>query len=324
MSKISSAKISQKSQNRNYSFMKTHTKKAVIDLGTNTFHLLIVEPDGVGHFKEIYRKRIFVQLAEDSITHIGKSAFERGLNALREYKMVLDEYGIEEVKAFGTAALRRASNSAEFRATILQETGIEIQVIAGNEEARLITEGVRLAVPVDEKPVLIMDIGGGSVEFIIANDREVFWAQSFPVGVAVLYNDFHKSEPISEKEIKEVRQFLEHQLSPLKEALLQHPVAALVGASGTFDVLEAMLVKVKDSPLHACIEAKDFYPIYDRIVSVSLDERLKINKLPTQRAELIVVALILIHYVLGEINIEKIIVSMYAMKEGMLSELIHK
>jgi len=304
--------------------MKKQIKKAVIDLGTNTFHLLIVEPDGAGHFKEVYRKRIFVQLAEDSITHIGKAAFERGLNALRAYKTVLDEYDIQEVRAFGTAALRRASNSAEFRATILRETGIEVQVIGGDEEARLITEGVRLAVPVDEKPVLIMDIGGGSVEFIIANDNEVFWARSFPVGVAILYNDFHKSEPISEIEINQVRQFLEHQLLPLRKALSQHPVAALVGASGTFDVLEAMLIDIKDSPLHAFIQAKDFYPIYDRIVGVPLDERLKINKLPIQRAELIVVALILIHYVLEEINIEKIIVSMYAMKEGMLSELIHR
>ena len=99
-----------------------------------------------------------------------------------------------------------------------------------------------------------------------------------------------------------------------------HKVDALVGASGTFDVLEAMLVEMKSHPLHAILDAKDFYPIYKKIVSVNLEERLKINKLPTQRAQLIVVALVLIDYVLNLIEVEKIIVSMYAMKEGMLSE----
>ncbi len=295
-------------------------KKAVIDLGTNTFHLLIVEGNGNGRLEEIYRKRIFVQLAEESITRIGAGAFERGLTALREYREALDKHEVTNVRAFGTAALRRAENSVEFRAAIKKETGIEVEVIGGDEEAKLITEGVRLAIPMDEKPVLIMDIGGGSVEFIIANNEDVFWAQSFPVGVAVLFNDFHKNEPISPKEIANVRQFLDKKLASLKTALRAHHVDALVGASGTFDVLEAMLVDMKPHPLHAILQAKDFYPIYEKIVSAGLDERLKINKLPAQRAQLIVVALVLIHYVLDLIEVEKIIVSMYAMKEGMLAE----
>ncbi len=297
-------------------------KKAVIDLGTNTFHLLIVEPDGAGHFKEIYRKRIFVQLAEESITRIGAAAFERGLAALREYRNTLNKHGVREVRAFGTAALRRAENSADFRAAIRQETGIEVQVIDGAEEAKLITEGIRLAVPPHQKTMLIMDIGGGSVEFIIANHQEVFWAQSFPVGVAVLYNDFHKSEPITAQEITKVNTFLHKQLSPLKAALQQYPADLLVGASGTFDVLEAMLIEVKEHPLHATIQAKDFYPIYKKIVSATLQTRLNIEKLPAQRAKLIVVALILIHYVLEQVDIEDIIISMYAMKEGMLAEML--
>jgi len=294
-------------------------KKAVIDLGTNTFHLLIVEGNGSGHLEEIYRKRIFIQLAEESITRIGAGAFERGLNALREYREALDEYKVTNVRAFGTAALRRAENSAEFRAAIKKETGIEVEVIGGDEEARLITEGVRLAIPMNEKPVLIMDIGGGSVEFIIANNAAVFWAQSFPVGVAVLFNDFHKNEPITTQEITNIQQSLDETLAPLKAALRAHKVDALVGASGTFDVLEAMLVEVKPHPLHATLQAKDFYPIYEKIVRENLEERLKIEKLPAQRAQLIVVALVLIHYVLDLIDVEKIVVSMYAMKEGMLS-----
>jgi len=294
-------------------------RKAVIDLGTNTFHLLIVEASGTGHLKEIYRKRIFTQLAEDGIKRIGAGAFERGLIAMREYREALDKHKVTDVRAFGTAALRRAENSAEFRAAIKAETNINVEVIGGDEEAQLITKGVRLAVPMNEKPILIMDIGGGSVEFIVANNETVFWAQSFPVGVAVLYNDFHKNEPITPQETANIRQFLDITLAPLKTALGTYQVDALVGASGTFDVLEAMLVKNKTHPLHATLQAKDFYPIYKKIVSENLEKRLKIDKLPTQRAQLIVVALVLIHYVLDLVEVENIIVSMYAMKEGMLS-----
>jgi len=297
-------------------------KLAVIDLGTNTFHLLIIEPLSDGQFREIFRKRFFVQLAEEGIERIGDQAFERGLNTLREYKKVLDKYQVTKIQAFGTAALRTAQNGGEFKAAILKETGIDVQIISGDAEARLITEGVRLAVPFSTQPALIMDIGGGSVEFVLANDKEVFWAQSFPVGVAVLHHRFHKNEPISATEIEAANKHLEQILSPLWTALQKHPPHLLIGASGTFDVLEAMLVEKKQDPLCAFIQEVDFYPIYEKIIQTSLDKRLTMGKLPAQRAKLIVVALILIHKVLEHLSIQQIAVSMNAMKEGMLAEMM--
>ncbi len=297
-------------------------KLAVIDLGTNTFHLLIVQPAANGQFEECFRKRVFVQLAEDGIEKIGEKAFERGLNTLKEYKKILDEHGVEKVQAFGTAALRRANNASEFRAAIKKATGIEVEVISGNAEAQLITKGVRQAVPFGKQTVLIMDIGGGSVEFILANDEEIFWAQSFQVGVAVLHHEFHKSDPIDKTEIQKTEAFLDEQLQPLWQILQKYSPDILVGASGTFDVLEAMLIEHKPDPLHTMIQAKDFYPIHDKIVAATLAERLKMDKLPSQRAKLIVIALILIKTVLQHIEIEKIAVSMYAMKEGMLAEMM--
>lgn len=299
-------------------------KLAVIDLGTNTFHLLIVEALPNGQFREIFRKRAFVQLAEEGIQRIGNGAFERGLNTLREYKKVLETHQVEKIQAFGTAALRTAQNGGEFKTAILKETGIEVQVISGDAEARLITKGVRLAVPFDTQVALIMDIGGGSVEFILANDKEVFWARSFPVGVAVLHHQFHKNEPISATEIDATNQHLEELLNPLWAALQKHPAHLLIGASGTFDVLEAMLVEKKEQPLCAFIQEADFYPIYEKIIQMPLDQRLEMDKLPAQRAKLIVVALILIHKVLEHLSVQQIAVSMYAMKEGMLAEMMEE
>jgi exopolyphosphatase/guanosine-5'-triphosphate,3'-diphosphate pyrophosphatase len=111
---------------------------------------------------------------------------------------MLKKHHVKKVRAIGTAALRSAENGQEFIQEVEKLTGITINQISGDEEARLISEGVRLAFPMDEEPVLIMDVGGGSVEYIICNRDEIFWKQSFNIGISVLYNKFHKTEPISE------------------------------------------------------------------------------------------------------------------------------
>ena len=115
---------------------------------------------------------------------------------------------------------------------------------------------------------------------------------------------------------------LEEILSPLWGALDEHSAQLLVGASGTFDVLEAMLIEKKEHPLCAFIREVDFYPIYEKIIQAPLDERLKMDKLPAQRAKLIVIALVLIHKVLEHLSVQEIAVSMYAMKEGMLVKMM--
>ena len=114
-----------------------NTRLGVVDLGTNTFHLLIAEPNGQGGFRELFRYRQFVKLAEEGIQVIGDTPFQRGLLALEGIKAKLDEYGVDRVRAFGTAALRTASNGSEFIRQVRSNTGIEIQLISGDEEARL-------------------------------------------------------------------------------------------------------------------------------------------------------------------------------------------
>jgi len=128
----------------------------------------------------------------------------------------------------------------------------------------LIYKGVVLAVPFKATNYLIMDIGGGSVEFIIANNQGVHWAQSFPIGVAVLYKKFHHQEPIKQQAIEDINVFISSFLSPLYQALIQFPVSTLVGASGTFDVLEFLLAKDQSFNHHAYVKAKDFLPLYQK------------------------------------------------------------
>lgn len=295
-------------------------KVAVIDLGTNTFHLLIVELQKEG-FRELYRERRFIKLAEEGIQTISPAAYQRAVVAISAYAKKLEEWGASEVQAFGTAALRTASNGPELILEIKEKTGIQIQLIDGDREANLIHQGVIQVVPMQKQPMLIIDIGGGSVEFIIADQKQVHWAQSFPIGVAVLYQRFHQSDPISNEQKLDLLYFLDTTLQPLKNALKAVPCQALVGASGTFDVLDNMLGETAHGPHCAEIDASRLGLITGYIIASDLETRLAMDKMPPERADMIVVALLLIEYVCKLAGTQTIYVSAYAMKEGMLAEM---
>lgn len=295
---------------------------AVVDLGTNTFHLLIVDVATDGNFTEVYRERRFIHLAEDGIETIGEAPYERGLKTLNGFALQMIQHKVAKYSVKGTAALRTASNGAQFLATIKAKTGITIQTITGDEEAKLIYYGVRQAIELDKKPVLIIDVGGGSVEFIIANSEEIFWAQSFPVGVAVLYKNFHRSEPIAPTEVQQLEDFLTETLAPLEAAISAHPIQTLIGSSGTFDVLASTMTVIQKNKHSAFVNFEDFAPLYKRAIHASLEERMHLVEIPTGRKKLIVVALILVNFVLKKFDLHNIAISDFAMKEGMLQELI--
>ena len=295
---------------------------AVIDLGTNTFHILIAEEQPDQSFKALHRQRFFVKLAEEGIETIGQAPLERGFAALSHFKKLIEELEVTKVKAIGTAALRTASNGPAFVQQVKAQLGFQIELISGSQEAAFIHKGVALAVPFRQENYLLMDIGGGSVEFILANKNKVHWAQSFPIGVGVLYKGFHKSNPITATEIKATNAYIDSFLNPLQKALAAFPAHTLVGASGTFDVLESLLAKEMASPTHAYVSVKDFFPLYDRIISTTEAERYAMQTIPDTRADMIVVALILIDNILSTVAIDQIIVSRYAMKEGILLDLL--
>jgi exopolyphosphatase/guanosine-5'-triphosphate,3'-diphosphate pyrophosphatase len=290
---------------------------AVIDLGTNTFHLLIVGENR----QKIYQERQFVKLAENGIERIGEKPFQRGIHTMLHFHLVLQKFNVQQIQAFGTAALRTASNGAAFIEEVEESTGIEVQLISGEREAALIQKGVALAIPPLDTNSLIMDIGGGSVEFIIANQHQVFWAQSFPIGVAVLYRQFQQNDPITREEVQTLEQFLHDRLASLRQAVQQYGVSQFVGASGTFDVLEDNLPHLEAGEHYCVISAKDFFKYYQYTIFTTVAERLNRKDIPEARAELLVVAFVLIAFLLKQHQFQQIIISEFAMKEGMLAEM---
>jgi exopolyphosphatase / guanosine-5'-triphosphate,3'-diphosphate pyrophosphatase len=294
---------------------------AVIDLGTNTFTMLIAEVSDNQLFKKIYHDRYYIKLAEEGIATIGIAPFDRAVAALEKFKTAIDEYDVQTVRALGTAALRTATNGTDLVQTIFEKTGIEVEIIDGDREADYIFEGVRAAFPLADSHDLIMDIGGGSVEFIIANQNGKHWAQSFPIGVAVLKKEFHHSDPMSQNEIQALEQYLLETLQPLQMAIQNLPIRYLIGASGTFDVLERLFMLEQINEVASTIKLEDTIAFCDSIIPMSSDARYRNQDIPDQRVDMVVVALILIRFIIQTFDIQLIGVSGYAMKEGLISVL---
>lgn len=294
---------------------------AVIDLGTNTFHLLIVDTLG-GEFTEVYRHREFIYLAEEGIATIGEAALSRAYLCLSVFRERLNEYDVAQVRVTGTAALRTAQNGTAFVAKVQENYGLHIEIIDGKKEAILISKGTALALRDSVSDYLIMDIGGGSVEFIVVDNGEVGFAESYPIGVSVSYQLFDPKDPIQKDEIMDIEKYISHTIDHVKRFLKDKNVKTLVGASGSFEVLQCMLGRGDDLREVSNFDISAFDSWYALIIKSTLDERYKMPNLPPERAKLIVVAAIMMKTVLRECHLDQIAVSPYALKEGLLSEMM--
>ncbi len=302
---------------------------AVIDLGTNTFNLLIADVRD-NTFTVVHAGREVVKLGEKSINenHISEPAYERGINAFAAHARVIKEKGVQVVKAFATSAIREAGNGKQFTARVKEMTGIDIEVIDGEREAELIYLGNRLAIDLGDEPHLIMGIGGGSNEFIIADSKNIYWKKSFKLGVARLLEKFKPEDPITPATEEAVNDYLLEQLKPLTEAIKKYKVRCLVGSSGGFESVVDMVGTVfkkeaVTSAKHSYeIAISDYSSVSHTTIHSTMQEREKMSGLIPMRRDMIVLTYLLIDHVVKNCGIEKIRVSTYALKEGALAEFI--
>jgi exopolyphosphatase/guanosine-5'-triphosphate,3'-diphosphate pyrophosphatase len=302
---------------------KLKMKIAAIDLGTNTFHLIIARIIN-NSLEIIYKVNEPVKLGEDITKEnlIIPSAFERGINCLKQFKLALEDYQVDLVKATATSGVRSAKNGLDFVETAKLETGISIDVIDGDEEAQLIYEGVKLSGAITKKS-LIMDIGGGSTEFILCDERELFWKKSYNIGAARLMQLFFKSDPINEFDKQEILNHLTKELGDLKMKCEQFKPETLIGSAGAFETFTQMLfpeLKIKDIS-SAEIPYSAYQQLSKKLINASQNERRKMPNLIPLRVDMIVMASILTNYVLSEMNIQQIRLSTYDLKMGVLNSL---
>lgn len=304
---------------------------AVIDLGTNTFNILVAEKKK-GKVKYLFNEKEAVKLGEGGINSgtIKPEAFARGLIAFEKWAAVSRNFRVDKILAFATSAIRGAKNGKEFTAEIKKQTGVEVAIIDGEKEAELIFNGVLHACPPGLENVLVMDIGGGSTEFIIGNQNGIIWKQSFQLGVARLLDRFKPSEPIREEEIKLIEKHLDEHLSPLWTALVNFPCRILIGSSGSFDTFADLILQSHFPPRllgkrkKFTFPMKRFYEIHEQLLLKNKGERMALPGMIEMRVDMIVLASLFCNHVLKKTGIKKMKLSTFSLKEGAFFDAIEK
>ena len=298
-------------------------KIAAIDLGTNTFHLIIAEENGT-ELEIIYKTNQPVKLGEDITKDnlIIPAAFERGINCLKQFKAELDQHQITNLKATATSAVRSAINGQDFVAAAKAEAGIDIDIIDGDEEAQLIYEGVKLSGAITGKS-LIMDIGGGSTEFILCDEENLIWKKSYNIGAARLMQGFFNSDPINEIDQQKIQQHITEELKALKVICEEYKPETLIGSAGAFETFCQMLMPELDIKTISTVEIdfEAYQKLASSLINSSHEERSKMDNLIPLRVDMIVMATLLTNYVVKEFNINNIKLSTYDLKMGVLQSL---
>lgn len=300
-----------------------------MDLGTNTFHLLIAEGD-IHNYHEIVHITEAVKLGEGGINkgYILPDAFQRGINTMQHFQELVQANNVDGVRAIATSALRNASNGKDFIKEVKVKTGIAIEIIDGEQEAGFIYNGVKLSGSLSAKNSLIMDIGGGSVEFILGNADEILWKQSFEVGAARLMDQFHRTDPIPPASIEAMNLYLEDTLNDLFIATTDIEIDTLVGSSGSFETFAGLIETEKaqvfdlKSIQHYDFDEEELLTITNKLILSSHKERLGNPGIIPVRVDMIVAASLVTRFIMHVLDIHKVSMCTNSLKEGVLAEML--
>lgn len=305
---------------------------AAIDIGTNSFHLIVVKIGDDGNFEIIDREKVFVRLGRDTkgseIKFISDELMENSIQTLKTFKGIADSYNAE-LKAVATSAVREAENKQEFINRIREATGILIEVISGNEEARLIYLGVLKSVPVYEKKSLIIDIGGGSTEFLVGMHGKHDYAVSLKLGAVRLSNKFFPDYLTTKNSLEDCKEWIKGEIIHAVREVKNQGFEVAVGASGTVTATAAIINFMKNRVNNIynfnnfLIKKKDLEKVV-RIASKlnKPEDRRKEFGLDPKRAEILPAGLSILHTIFTEFELDEMLVSDYALREGIILDYI--
>lgn len=296
-------------------------KKAIIDLGTNTFNLLIVETFSTNRFQIVHEEKIPVRLGRGGLmsNQILPDSEERAIQALLKFKQKASDFKVDQLLAVGTSAIRNATNKNAFKQSVKEQTDINIIGFDGPTEAYYIYQGVKnSSVLKPDRTSLIMDIGGGSTEFILGTEKQIHWKKSFDLGVARLLERFTPSDPISQKQESEIIDYLSGALKELVEQIRMHQPTEFIGSSGSFDTFLALQKENLKPESFAILDYQSLLSTFTILKQSTLAERKEMRGMHQIRAEFIVLSAILTEYVLRQYPFQAYYQSEYSLKEGLI------
>lgn len=306
---------------------------AAIDIGTNSFHLVVAKVDEKGIMKVLTRDKEVVRLGKSStdMKYISEQAMQRGISTLKRFKLICDSFKAE-IRAVATSATREALNKEEFITRVYEATGIKIEVVSGFEEARLIYLGVLQALPVFKDKILLIDIGGGSTEFLIGEKGNVLYANSIKVGAVRLTEKYFTEGKFRKESIEEARLYVKSMINHIVRDIKEAEYSAVIGTSGT--ITNAGMIINADGKIEAdenynynnfTYDRKSLNTAVKKIFScVKISELKEINGMDADRSDIITAGTVILEQIFSELNLEKITLSNYALREGIVFDTISK
>lgn len=303
---------------------------AAIDVGTNSFHLVVVKLLGDRKFSVITKEKVVVRLGQSpsQIKVLSEDAMVRGVEAMRLFALVAARTG-SPIRAVATSAVREASNRDEFIMRVREETGIEIEVVSGFEEARLIYLGVLQALPIFNKKIALFDIGGGSTEFLVGEQGKIRYANSFKIGAIRMTQRFFPDEQVTAEQVERCRLYLRGEIYHAVEEIRRSAPLALIGTSGTAQTLAAMALAARGETVESLngvtVTREEIRAVVERILAArTYVERAAIPGVDPRRADILAAGAVTLETILVESGSETLTISTYALREGIVLDTIQK
>jgi exopolyphosphatase/guanosine-5'-triphosphate,3'-diphosphate pyrophosphatase len=301
---------------------------AAIDVGSNSLHMAIAQADTDGSITTLWRMKEMVGLGRISFPsrNLSAEAMDRALTALARFQQAARVRGCEKVLAIATSAVREAQNGGDFLDRARQELGLRVKVVSARDEAKLIYLGVRHAVDLNAQPHFIVDVGGGSVEFIVGDKTRAALLESRKLGAARMTARYITSDPASPADLKALAAHYDRELGPIcNQVLALQPVAA-IGTSGTIENLAAMCAALYGrgdkggSAEPGVLEREAVSKLVARLVESRSADRARIPGLDDQRKDQVIAGAVLVNELFRRLNLKEIRVCRSALREGILLE----
>lgn len=301
---------------------------AVIDIGTNSIHMLIAEILPNFTFEVLSREKDMTRLGDGTLSsgYLSAAVMERGLNTVKKFHYLAQMKGAQKIVAVATSAVRETHNGGDFLQRILQETGIKVRVITGEEEGRLIYQGVKHSVDLPKKEnTLIIDIGGGSVEIILANAHKILYLVSLKIGAARMKDLFLPKG--TKKDFERLEEYVLSQLKEIAPQISELGFTQSIGTSGTINNLAAMAYLAQNPASASVIRNpvltfEDMKKIYRDLQESSADERSQMKGLDPLRNDLILSGAAVAFLLMKSLKVETLTACDKAIREGMIYDYI--
>lgn len=302
-----------------------------LDLGSNSFHLLVVEARPDGTFEPLVREKVMLRLGDaiGGTGRIGEGLGDRAVEAVRRLRVMAEAVGAVELTAMATSALREASDGAWLVERMEAEAGVRVHVISGLTEAALIFKAVSASVLIDPGPALALDLGGGSLELMVGDRSRMSWATSVKLGVGRLTAELVRDDPLSAADKARIRKRVETTLRPFADVVGELSPRMLIGSSGTLCNLACMADAhqtgtVRDSVNQLTVSLADLKAVHDQLVSLSAAERQRVPGLDSRRVDLIATGSVTLLCAMDMFGFESLTVSEWALREGIVLAAIER